>query len=329
MKVLQINPYPPDSLGGSEIFCRNLAINLSRRKGISSDILTSDIFKKNIKQNKFKALIKIFYKRFYVNLWGVNPLVNIIPFLNHSYKNYDLIHAHSYIFLTSFQAALYRRLKKFPFILHLHGGIETPVHMGHNLWEKMQLIFKDYVYDKIIGQIIFNSADKIISVSKMDLKRIQRLYKVPRKKCIYIPNGVNTQKFRNKSNLQKKYITFIGRLSYIKGFDRFLKLAEKIYEKDKNIEFLIIGDGPLNKLLKNSTKNIPITHFPSYPYSMIEDIYNMSKCLVITSRFEGLPTTVLESLSCETPVITFDVGSISELVKPNINGFYIDIHKNN
>jgi len=30
MKVLQVNPYPPDHLGGSEIFCKNLSINLKK-----------------------------------------------------------------------------------------------------------------------------------------------------------------------------------------------------------------------------------------------------------------------------------------------------------
>jgi len=32
LKILQINPYPPEHLGGSEVFCKNLAINLKKKK---------------------------------------------------------------------------------------------------------------------------------------------------------------------------------------------------------------------------------------------------------------------------------------------------------
>ncbi|MEJ2250841.1 MAG: glycosyltransferase family 4 protein, partial [Candidatus Lokiarchaeota archaeon] len=103
----------------------------------------------------------------------------------------------------------------------------------------------------------------------------------------------------------------------------------EIHHKDKNLEFLIIGDGPLEKLLIHNQDSIPITYFPNFPYSKMEDVYNMSKILVMTSRFEGLPTTLLESLSCETPVLTSNVGGISELIQTNRNGFFINIEENN
>jgi len=44
------------------------------------------------------------------------------------------------------------------------------------------------------------------------------------------------------------------------------------------------------------------------------DIYNHSKVILITSRFEGVPTILLESLACETPVIASNVGGISEIL---------------
>ncbi|MEJ2251811.1 MAG: glycosyltransferase family 4 protein [Candidatus Lokiarchaeota archaeon] len=268
--------------------------------------------------------MNVYYQKFLHNLWGVNPLVNITPFLKKYYKNYDLIHAHSYIFFTSFQIALLRKLRKFPFILHLHGGIKTPSSMSYNFQEYTQLTLKNLIFDKTIGKFTIKNADTIISVSKRDIKLIKKLYDVPDEKCYYVPNGVNIEKFQRRNHTVRQYITFIGRLTYIKGFDIFLDVIKNIHQKDKNIKFLVIGDGPLEAELHQLQKKLPITYYPNYPYLNMEQIYNMSKVLMITSRFEGLPTIILESLACETPVITSNVGGISELIESSHNGFFVN-----
>ena len=73
LKILQINPYPPEHLGGSELFSKNLAINLKIKKNINSDILTSDIFRRNIKTDFLNDSINIIYKKNLYNIWGKNP----------------------------------------------------------------------------------------------------------------------------------------------------------------------------------------------------------------------------------------------------------------
>jgi len=140
LKILHINPYPPEHLGGSEVFCKNLAINLKKKKSFDSEILTSDILKRNVKIDFLDGSIKVIYKKNYYSLWGINPLVNIYSFLKKEFQNYDVIHVHSYLFLTSFQSALFRKLRKFPFILHIHGGVQTPQNLSSSLIEKLQLM---------------------------------------------------------------------------------------------------------------------------------------------------------------------------------------------
>ncbi len=325
MKILQVNPFPPEHLGGSEIFCKNLAINLKREKNIYSEILTSNIFKRDVKTDYIDEDIKIIYKKCYYNLGGINPLVNIYSFIKRSYQKYDLIHAHSYIFLTSLQLALLKRVRNFPLILHIHGGIQTPTSLSSNLLEYIQIVLKTNVYDKIFGKFMINKADAIISVSNKDLAYIKRLFDISEKKTFYIPNAVDINKFKRNDTLEKKYITFIGRLTYIKGIDIFLKIIEKLYKKNNNLEFLIIGNGQLKPLVEVARKKLPITHLDSFPYDKIEKIYNISKVIMITSRFEGVPTTILESLACQTPVIASNVGGISEIIRPYENGFLFKI----
>jgi glycosyltransferase involved in cell wall biosynthesis len=113
-------------------------------------------------------------------------------------------------------------------------------------------------------------------------------------------------------------------LSYIKGFDRFINIIKELHKYDKNLEFLIIGKGPLITILKSVQKILPITYFESYPYEKMADIYNLSKLVIITSRFEGVPTILLESLACETPVISSNVGGISEVLISEKNGILLN-----
>ena len=326
MKVLQVNPYPPDHLGGSEIFCKNLSINLKKKKNIETEILTSDIFKRKIKNDLIEELVPVHYEKCYYNLWGKNPIVNIYNFIKKNYQKYDIIHTHSYIFSTSLQCALLRKLRKFNLILHIHGGVQTPSWLNSNFKEYIQLLIKSNIFDVTIGKFVIENSDHIISVSLKDLNVISDRFDLSQKSKHYIPNAVDISKFQRNEKLNRKYITYIGRLSYIKGIDVFLKMIREIHQLDKNLEFLIIGDGPLRPLVENAKKYLPITYYRQYPYSKIQNIYNMSKLIMITSRFEGLPTSILESLACETPVVASDVGGISEVLINEKNGILFNLN---
>jgi len=331
MKILQINPYPPDNLGGSEILCKNLALNLEKIENTHCDILTSNISKsKNYPSNLENSHVKIFYKRCFFNFWGKNPVVNIINFLNKCYLDYDLIHIHSYLFFTSLQAALLKKVKKFPLVLQLHGfQLQPSLINGFKLNQKIQFKIKQLIFDRWIGKFPFEASDAIISVTRRDLSLVQDYYDLKSKLCYYIPNGINPNKFKKSNTTPKKYITYIGRLSHIKGFDVFMKIIKLLNVHNKNLEFIVVGDGPLKNLISNNKKKLPIKYYQFYPYTKIQEIYNMSKLLLVTSRFEGLPTTILESLACETPVISTNAGGINEVVLPNINGFIFDIENLN
>lgn len=325
MKVLQINPYPPEHLGGSEIFCKNLSIHLKKFRNITSEILTSDIFNEGFNTRLLEGKIKVYYKKFFFNLWGKNPVVNIYPFLRKSYQNYDIIHVHSYIFFTSIQAAFLRKFRKFPLVLHIHGGIQTPPNVSSSKIEYLQLIGKSHFFDKLFGKYVIENSDTIISVSKKDLEILALKYDVSNIDKYHIPNAVDTNKFMKDDSCSREYITFIGRLSYIKGFDIFIKLIEELYIRDKDLKFLVVGEGPLYPLIEKIKKTIPITYYASVPYENIQEIYNISKLIMLTSRFEGVPTSILESLACETPVIASDVGGVSEILESNVNGILYDL----
>lgn len=333
MRVLIISPSPPEYLGGLAKFVKNLALNIEE-SDIKVDILTTYYSKKYKKDNLLGKSIKLIRKKCYFlkdndNVLHIkNPIFNVLSYLIKHGSQYDLIHIHSYIYFSTFQAILYKLFcnRKIPLLLHLHGGIQTEDFLSSTRLEKILLFFKKYIFDLTIGKLCLNIPDALISVSKDDLLAINRVFRLSRSKHnYYLPNVIDTQKFRRIKKIQKKYIGFIGRLTHIKGIDIFLKFIQNYYKIDNNREYLIIGNGPFLSEVKILEEKYPIIHYDKIPHDKMVDYYN--RCLIFTlpSRSEGLPTTILEALACEVPVIAANVGGVSEIITHGSDGFLFDI----
>ena len=332
MNVLFITPSPPEYPGGLSQFSKNLAINL-QKKNVQVDIITSSLNKKGPIYKKIENKINILKLKTYLypnndNLLRFkNPLSYLIKYLKLFAKNYDLIHIHSYIYFSTIQTFIYKLLfnRKIPIILHLHGGIQTKDYFYSTFIERILLLFKKYFFDLIIGKIMIRSSDAIISVSKHDLLTINSTFKVKRtKNNYYIPNAVDPNIFKKINGIEKKYIGFIGRLTKIKGIDLFLKIIEKINKIDKKQKFLIIGTGPyINDVIK-AKKKFPIKYLEYVSHDEINKYYNQCIIYIQPSRTEGLPTCILEALSCETPVISSNVGGTSEIIENGKNGYIFE-----
>ncbi|MFX0186753.1 MAG: glycosyltransferase family 4 protein [Candidatus Hodarchaeota archaeon] len=332
MKVLIITPSPPEYLGGLALFCRDLALNLEK-KGIEVDILTSTLSKKGPIIDQIGLNINVLKQKVYAfpdndNFLRIkNPLFLVLKYLKKNANKYDLIHVHSYIYFATIQTFIYRLLfnQKIPVILHLHGGIQTEEFIASSLIEKAMLLIKKFFFDLIIGKFMIKRANAIISVSKEDLLAVNNVFKSNRKTHnFYIPNVVDSKEFKRLDKIDKKYIGFIGRLTKIKGIDLFLELIKKINEIDRNQEFLIIGEGPYLNDVKKANEKYPIKFLERVNHSEIVKYYNQCSIFVQTSRAEGLPTCVLEALSCEIPVVASDVGGTSEIVQHNKTGYLFE-----
>jgi glycosyltransferase involved in cell wall biosynthesis len=90
----------------------------------------------------------------------------------------------------------------------------------------------------------------------------------------------------------------------------------------------IIGDGELREKLKGLSIKLGIEESVSFlgfqinPYKYLE----IADIFISSSRHEGFPNAVLESLACGTPVVANNYkGGISEIIREGFNGSIIDI----
>ena len=144
-----------------------------------------------------------------------------------------------------------------------------------------------------------------------------------------LPNTINTNIFkpldrkycRDVLNLRKdkKYILF-GAMSSTsdprKGFEQIVQALH--YIKDPSIEFLIFG---------NASDNFPDSrntlHYLGQKYDdeTLSVLYNAADVVVVPSLQENFSNVILESLSCGSPVVAFDIGGNADMVHHLINGY--------
>lgn len=115
--------------------------------------------------------------------------------------------------------------------------------------------------------------------------------------------------------LHAKVLTLVARLVPIKRVDRFLRVANKLANRDDTY-FLVVGDGELRRVLQGSEEAQALgdrliwTGFRRD----IADICFASDLIALTSDNEGTPISLIEALAAGIPVVSTDVGGVSAVV---------------
>lgn len=146
-----------------------------------------------------------------------------------------------------------------------------------------------------------------------------------------IPNSVDVDLFKphNKEfsrrvfNLpeEKKIILFLCENlgSFHKGFDLFEE-AIRSFPPSKDFLFVAVGDN-FPTTTTTTTEYINVKHINKINDERLMSIlYSAAELLVLPSREENLPNVMLESLCCGTPVLSFALGGMLDVIKPNLNG---------
>ncbi|MBF9253835.1 glycosyltransferase family 4 protein [Pontibacter sp. 172403-2] len=170
----------------------------------------------------------------------------------------------------------------------------------------------------------FKSAKAAFFVSNSNLKLFQTQIAEKLNNAIVIPNpfNLNSVPELNWPNEDIINIAHVARLDFThKGTDILLKcFAEKQWEQRKfKLNIYGMGNTKLAKKLAAycGTHNI---NFKGH-VSNVTDIWNQNHLLVLTSRYEGMPLSLIEAMYCGRTAVVTDVAGHSELVKDGLNGF--------
>lgn len=206
--------------------------------------------------------------------------------------------------------------------------------LKHLVYQNIKTVFmvhshnllKSFPKNKIIANYLYPKNTAFVSVSKGIKEKIKSNYQLDNVNTIYNSFQLSSD---NKVVVKthKNYILFFGRLDEeAKDLTFLIKAYHKSILPAQNIQLYILGDGPdLHKLIAlvttlELTQHVVFKSATTNPFPIVKS----AKLTVLTSNFEGFPMSLVESLACETPVISVDCESgPSEIIINKHNGLLV------
>ncbi len=242
----------------------------------------------------------------------------------HFFKEFkpDVIIIHSFFHLEYVYATKIIKKMGIPYFIEPHGSFGRDAMRKSKIkkWVANNTIFKA-VIKNAEGFIFLNSAEKNESVYH-------------KKKELIIPNGIEIKTYPEEDNINRPYyFYFIGRFDiHHKGLDYLTNALDIIDKKGIEVEFRFYGEGSQKETAYLQDK---IKLFESVKATVYQPIYGddkdstLRRCgvMVLTSRYEGMPMTILEALSYGNPCIITPGTNMQDIVSKNDLGIVCDLNE--
>ncbi len=184
-----------------------------------------------------------------------------------------------------------------------------------------------YFLRKNLEKYLFNRTKIVVAVSQGDCDFLKNTYGISN--CRYIPNGIEIENFNdgNKKGLRKRLnlpenkflIVTVARFDFQKGYDVLINGIYRIQDiaRKKSVLFVFVGGGSEFEKIRQNVKSMGIDDLILFTgevpngkeYIKVADIF------LLTSRWEGLPTVVIEAGMFNKPVIASSAPGTKDIVK--------------
>ena len=180
---------------------------------------------------------------------------------------------------------------------------------------------------------ILASASAIIAVSDFAAKQLRERFPENAARVHRIYNGIDPAKFQAAEFERPPLILSIGRLITKKGFDVLIDACARLRKRGHDFRCEIIGEGPLAGELQACIDRQEVrdqVHLAG-PQTQPEIVARLSKATVFAlpcrvdrdGAMDNLPTVVMEAMASGLPVVSTNVGGISEMVRDGETGVLV------
>lgn len=177
--------------------------------------------------------------------------------------------------------------------------------------------------------------DKYIVIASHIEMLYTTLTKISKYKIVYIGNFIDDKFFnspsksdtKNKLSQDEFVVGFAGRLVEGKGCNDFISAVILIAQENKNIKFLLAGEGEEeDEILKQIQQSGLQKRISCLGYvSKMEDFYMMLDCYVAPSHFESVGLTVIEAQAMHIPVVASRISAFEEILEEGVNAIFFDV----
>ncbi|EOU2062757.1 glycosyltransferase [Clostridium perfringens] len=290
---------------------QKVALDIAKNLGDNFEVIFISLGSKG--NDIFNQYLDKNFKVIYLNKrYGFDPMIIIKLLKIFKFERIEIVHTH---------------LQVLPYVLFgtIFNRIKGRIHTIHSMADKefnivIRKIMKfSFKYLNFIPVAICDSVKNSIELE----------YNIKEKNIPVIYNGVDINKFRVKKDRNIKdtiNIINVGSMWYPKNHSLLVEAFSKALARNKKLRLTILGDGELKPNIEDLIKKLNIEKYVFLPGNVmnVEEYLNESDIFILSSKFEGLPLVILEAMASGLPIISTNVGGISDIVKNNENGFLVD-----
>jgi glycogen(starch) synthase len=237
-------------------------------------------------------------------------------------EEFDVIHAHDWM---TFPAGI---------ALAAHSGKPLVVQVHSTEFDRSGEHVNQYVYD--IERHGMHAAARVIAVSNYTRNIVVSRYGVPPEKVEVVYNGIDFSGCPEvvpapSSSKIDKVVLFLGRITMQKGPEYFLYAAKRVLEKEKNVKFVMAGDGDRLYGTIDLAAWLGIGHRVFFTRFLrgpdLDRAYQMADLYVMPSVSEPFGIAPLEALQHNVPVLISKSSGIAETFRNALKVDFWDINE--
>ncbi len=257
----------------------------------------------------------------------LTALLSHAAFLLLNGRRYDVFHIHQYGYHAAVTVVIGRLLRR-PIILKITNtgaqGIE-------------QALVDEKKTSRLLA-LLHRKVDACIATTVEAQEEAAR-FGIPRERIRVIPNGIASDFFKpcdrqGKAEIKKRLglgssltVLYCGRLSSAKNAEGLIEAWNAIHCNVSNAELVLIGDGPMRKILESRVAAHGLTMSIRLAGLQPEVLswYQAADVFVLPSHHEGLSNSLLEAMSCGLPVVSTRVSGSTSIFAERDVGELVDV----
>jgi glycosyltransferase involved in cell wall biosynthesis len=241
-----------------------------------------------------------------VRMLGNSFQIGLVSYLLQNRSKFDVIHAHSHLFYSTNITAMLRKTGGPPLVITNHGVFSTSA----------SKILQD-LYFPAVGGPTLKAADAVLCYTEADKEAIMK-FGVLEERIKVIHNGIDSALFTpGSSKPEVPQVLWIGRMVKGKGLEYLIEAFKILRDKGVVFKAVLVGKGPDREkvqqfLVQNDLKD-QVQLIENVNQERAVQLYRDSSVFALPSTSEGMPRTLLESMSCGTPFVCTDLPQLVDL----------------
>lgn len=311
-------------VGGVEICFRQICENIDESKIETRVVCQKLVNKSKLVTSKGKEIIPFSIPI----VREINPVFDLcsiikLTFLIKKIKP-DVIHAHSA------KAGVIARISSLFFKIKV---LYTP-HAFSYLSAKNK--FKRFLY-LTVEKILRTKNTIILATSNSEKNQAIQIVGYDKKKVFVLENAIDKNTIGEDKNLEKTlkgrtYVCTVGRPSFQKNLEMLIRAFEGVAQNNFKVHLFIIGAGEYSprkdkiiQMINKRNLNNRVTILPWVSRKQVQTYIKNAKLYVSSSRYEGMPYSVIESMALSTPSVLTNVDGNRDLVIDKKSGFLVEV----